>query len=255
MASDVGVGDSELGTLNVAPADGTTSAVCTVTGPAGTPVSFTATGGPLLPIEGSTNTQQLWTTDQPITYVEPGRWVLHWDVTGTGQGAEDFVVHVVASPVAGGPTWLPGRSRVATYVPHRTLARSTASTVASADEYVFGFDSTTIPTGVQVDRLIMDGVDWVSTLVTPLNVKSQPLAALVSALWAGIAVERGWPDDDQSLARANDMEKQLNLLLAELKAANLAANTTDGVQSVPPAVLPAWSFPPSDLRWDSSCYF
>jgi hypothetical protein len=253
MASDIGAGDSELGTLNVAPADGTTLAVLTVTAPDGTVTPYTATGGPLLPIDGSSDTQQLWTTDQPITYSAAGHWVLGWIVTGTGEGAEDLDVYVVASPVAGGPTWLPGRSRVAAYVPHRTLARSVSSTVESDDTYAWTFDSTTTPPGTTVDRLIADGAAWVTTIVTPLVVTSQPLAGLISALWAAIAVERSWPQDDQSLPRANDMEKQLNTMLAELKVANTAAGTgTDQTYGV---VNPVWSFPCADLRWDYSRYW
>lgn len=255
VASDIGSGDSELVFLDVAPADGTTGVTLTVDPPTGSPYDVVMTPGALEPIEDSADFTQRWTSAEPVAYDEPGRWVLHYEVTGTGEGAEDLEVYVVASPVAGGPTWLPGRSRVAAYVPHRTLARSVTSTTESADSYQFTFDSTTIPSGVVVDRLITDGADWVSAIVAPMNVKSQPLAALVCALWAAIAVERSWPDSDTSLQRANDMEKQLNTMLAQLKAANAANNQTDGTDSVPPALAPRWSFPCADLRWDYSRYF
>jgi hypothetical protein len=255
--TDVGVGDPEVAFLTIAPADNSTTATLTVEKPDGTSSAVAVSGGTLTAIPDTSPVQysQRWTSDQSVVYDAPGRWVLHWAVTGTGQGTEDLEVYVVASPVAGGPTWLPGRSRVAAYVPHRTLARSVTSTIESADTYAWTFDSTTTPPGTTVDRLIMDGADWVTALVTPLNVKVQPLSALVCALWAAIAVERGWPDDDTSLQRANDMEKQLNTMLAQLKTANTAANTTDGTDSSPPAVQPVWSFPCPDRRWDYPGYW
>lgn len=252
MASDIGVGDSELATLLVAPADGTTQAVLTVTAPGGTATPYTATGGPFLPIEDSSDTQQLWTTDQPIVYSSPGHRVLHWNVTGTGEGEEDLDVYVVRSPVAGGPTWLPGRSRVANYVPHRTLARSVTSTVESEDEYAFTFDSTTIPNGVSVSTLIADGAAWVQSRVYPMNARSEEASAVCTALFAAAMVERSWPDGDQSLARANDLEKRLDVMLADLVKANNAANGTDdyGID-----IVPVWSFPRPGLRWDYGGYW
>ncbi len=255
--TDIGVGDSEGAVLDVNPADNTTVATLTVDRPDGTSTVVTVSGAALAAIPGTSPVQysQRWASDQPVVYTQPGRWVLHWAVTGTGEGTEDLEVFVVASPVAGGPTWAPGRSRVANYVPHRTLAVSPASTTASGDTYQFTFDSTTIPNGVQADRLIADGIDWVTALVTPLNTNSEPLAALVAALWAAIAIERSFPNDDQSLQRANDMEKRLDTMLAALTASNTAANEAGGVAAYPPPVLPQWSFPPADPRWDYPGYF
>lgn len=227
MASDLGMGDAELGTLTVSPADTDTTATLTVTAPDGTQTTPAVTGGALEDVTGSDDQQKTFTTDTPITYDQAGRWVLSWAVTGTGEGAEDLEVFVVASPTAGGPTWWPGRSRVAAYVPHRTLVRSVTSATASADEYTFTFDSTTTPPGTTVDRLIADGAAWVTALVTPLATTSEPLASVVASLWSAIAVERAWPQDDQALQRANDMEKQLNTLLAQLIAANDKANGSD----------------------------
>jgi hypothetical protein len=253
VATDVGVGDAEVAVIDVAPADGTTAATLTVYKPDGTSDTITASGGALEPIPDSSDTSQQWTADTPVVYDAAGKWVLHWDVTGTGESAEDLEVFVVASPVAGGPTWTPGRSRVANYVPHRTLAKLLTSTIESQDAYAFTFDSTTLPTGVMCDRLIADGVDWVTALVTPLNARSEPLAALVAALWAAVAVERSWPNDDQSLQRANDMEKRLDSMLAALIRSNDEANngTDDGFD----IVYPVWSFPAADPRYDSNCYW
>jgi hypothetical protein len=253
MGSDVGTGDSEQPYLDVAPADNSTQVTLTVTAPGGAVTDVTMTGGPLTPIDGSTDQQQRWTAAAPVTYDRPGTWVLHFDVTGTGEGAEDLDVYVVSSPTAGGPTWLPGRSRVATYVPHRTLARSTTSTVTSADTYVFSFDSTTVPTGIQVDRLIADGAAWVAGRVGALNTTLDDMASVVVALYAAAAVERSWPSDDQSLQRANDMEKRMDAMFATLAAANEATTGTGdyGVN----AVVPAWCFPPADPRWDYARYW
>jgi hypothetical protein len=204
--TDVGVGDPEVAFLTIAPADNSTTATLTVEKPDGTSSAVAVSGGALTAIPDTSPVQysQRWTSDQSVVYDAPGRWVLHWTVTGTGQGTEDLEVYVVASPVAGGPTWLPGRSRVAAYLPHRTLARSVTSTIESADTYQFTFDSTTVPTGVVCDRLISDGADWVRALITPLNPKSEPLAALLAALWCAIAIERSWPDGEaaQHHARA-----------------------------------------------------
>lgn len=252
------VGDSELATLTVEPADVGTAVTLTVRKPDGTSTPVTMAGAALVPIPDTSPTQysQAWTADTPVEYDQAGRWVLHYEVSGTGEGAEDLEVFVVPSPVAGGPTWAPGLSRVAAYVPHRTLARSTSSIVSSQDAYVLTFDSTTRPDGVTVSRLIADGVAWVSALITPMHATSQAAAGLLAALYAAIAVERSWPDDDQALQRANDMEKRLDALLASLTAANRLANDGDLVTPPgAPVAMPYWSFPPADLRYDSAGYW
>jgi hypothetical protein len=256
MASDVSVGDSETATLLVSPADTDTTATLTVRPPTGNAYPATVSAGPLEPVTGSSDNQQLWTADTPVTYSAAGKWVLSWAVEGTGEGNEDFEVYVVGSPVAGGPTWTPGRSRVANYVPRRTLVRSPISVTGGQDQHAWTFDSTTTPPGVSVDRLIADGVAWVTALVTPLHATSHDLAALLASLHAAIAVERGWPNDDSSLQRANDMEKQLNTMLSALKVANQKAlddetGTVDGFD----VVHAVYSFPPADLRWDYSGYW
>lgn len=251
MASDLGVGDAELAYVDVAPADADTVAVLTVYPPAGSSYTLTASGGELTPVDGSDDLQQRWTTDDPVVYTAPGRWVLHWDVTGTGEAVEDAEVYVVTSPVAGGPTWTPGRSRVATYIPHRTLQPSITSTVASQDQYEMSFGQNTIPSGIQVDRLIADGVAWVSARVSPMVASMYDLAAACSALYAAAMVERSWPDDDQSLQRANDLERRLDGLMKDLVAANDLGNGSDyGLD-----IAPVWTFPRSDCRWDSPNYW
>jgi hypothetical protein len=254
MPTDLGVGDSEYAELLVAPADNTTQAVLTVTAPDGTTTTPAVTGGPLEPIDASTDFQQLWTSVQPVDYTQPGRWVQAWTVTGTGEGAEDLDVYVVASPVAGGPTWLPGRSRIAGYVPHRTLERSVTSTTEASDVYDFTFTGNTVPTGITVDRLITDGAAWIiGRLGTPLTASLYDMAGVVTALYAAAAVERGWPQDDNSLARANDLEKRMDVMLGDLVKANEIA-TGSGDYGIDVA-YPVYSFPPADPRWDCPGYW
>ena len=254
--TDVGTGDSELPYLVVEPADAGTAVTLTVNKPDGTSYPATMGAGVLVAIPDTNPTQfsQTWTASAPVVFDQPGRWVLHYVVTGTGEGAEDYEMFVVPSPVAGGPTWAPGRSRVANYVPHRTLARSVSSIIDSQDDYALTFDATTRPTGLMVDRLIADGVAWVASRVYPLNARTQDAAAVVAALYTAAAVERSWPNDDQSLQRANDMEKRLDLLMADLITANTAANATDG-STLPAVALPSWSFPAPNLRYDDARYW
>lgn len=253
MASDLGVGDAETAQLVITPADTDTLATLTVTAADGTETAVTVSGGALEPVDGGSDLRQTWTSDAPVAYDQPGRWVLHWVVTGTGEGAEDLEVFVVASPVAGGPTWTPGRSRVANYVPKRTLERSLTSTNESQDVYDLTFTANTIPSGLQIDRLIADGVAWVSGRVYPLNSRLEGSASVVAALYAAAACERGFPDDSDSLQRANDLEKRMDALMADLLQANSDANngTDDGFD----IVYPVWSFPAADPRYDSNCYW
>lgn len=252
--SDLGVGDAEVATLLVEPADNSTVATLALEKPDGSSTPIAVSGGALEAISDTSPVayRQTWTSDQAVTYDQAGRPVLHWTVTGTGQGTEDLEVFVVASPVAGGPTWTPGRSRVANYVTHRTLARSTASIINSQDTYELTFDSTTTPTGLQTDRLIADGVAWVSMRASPLAAASYDVAAVVVSLYAAAAIERQFPADEDSLQRANDLEKRMDVLLKDLVAANNASNGTDdyGLE-----VAPMWAFPAPDCRWDSPNYW
>lgn len=253
MATDVGVGDSELGTLLVSPADGTTEVTLTAEAPDGTSTPIVMTGGVLEPIEGSSDQQQLWTATTPVTYDQAGRWVLHYEVTGTGEGAEDLEVYVVASPVAGGPTWAPGRSRVADYVPWRTLTVAQSTGLESEDTYQGSFSTTTRPPGDAVDRLIGNAVSRVLTRVGTLDATLHDAARAVAAVLAAAWIERGWPEGDDSLQRATDLEKQGETLLTELVQANEAA-TGEGEYGFD-EVAALYSFPPADCRWDNPSYW
>jgi hypothetical protein len=180
--------------------------------------------------------------------------VLSWTVTGTGEGAEDFEVFVVPSPVAGGPTWWPGRSRVAGYVTHRTLARNPAAIKNSQSVFTWTFDSTTTPPGLVVDQLIADGASWVGMRVNPLPTAMHDVARTVTALYAAAAVERTYKADDQSLQRANDIEKRMEALLRDLvDASNASGGTGDYGLDVSP--MPVYSFPPADPRYDYPTYW
>lgn len=155
------------------------------------------------------------------------------------------------------PDWAPTVQQVADYLPHRTILRSTTSTGENEDNYRFTWDETTTPPGTTVERLIANGVGWVLGQAIPLNESLFSSATLVAILHAAAAVERSWPNDDQSLQRANDLEKRMDKLLASLIVANDAANTPDpgdpdyGID----VAVPYWSFPPADPRYDSASYF
>ncbi|MEU3452175.1 hypothetical protein ABZ671_00830 [Micromonospora sp. NPDC006766] len=133
------------------------------------------------------------------------------------------------------PDWAPVRENVADYVPHRTLKKTTATTTAGQDVYGLTFDGTTRPTGSAVDRLIRDGITYVTGRLPALPAGQEATAGLIATLYAASAVERSWPHDDQSLQRATDMEKRMESLMAGLVE---AAGPSRGDN-----LLPAWSFP------------
>jgi hypothetical protein len=151
------------------------------------------------------------------------------------------------------PDWAPTVLNVADYLPHRTLAQDLTTNTQGEDVYELTFDDTTRPTGTIVTRLIADGVSWVTSRVYPLNTLSEPMAGVLVKLWASAWIERSWPADDSSLERARDFEKRIDLMLADLVAANDVANGTGdyGID-----VLPMWSgFPPADCRYDNASYW
>lgn len=154
------------------------------------------------------------------------------------------------------PSWTPTGPEVAAYVPHRTLTRAEDSTGESGDTYQLDFGPTTRPTGVQAGALIERAGALVGSRVAPMHVSSQAPAKTVAAMLAAAWVERGWPQDDSSLQRANDLEKTALGLLADLVASNDTAWQGDqdpGTLDQP--VGPAWSFPPPDPRYDDPAYF
>ena len=227
---DVAVGDVERPTLVVSSFDETTSVALKVTAPDGTVTTPSVTSEDDTPEEG----EQTWTA-APVTYDQAGTWVLQWTVTGTGEDTVYQRVYVVPSPVAGGPTWLPGRSRVANYLPGRTLPRD-------SETHELTFTSRTLPTGVQVDQLIADGAAWLQARTGTIDEHLHENAAVAVALWAAAAVERGYPvqgTEDRSLQRADALYQQA------LAARDDLARINRGRPSDPAASLaPIWSFPP-----------
>jgi hypothetical protein len=140
---------------------------------------------------------------------------------------------------------------VANYVPQRTLARNPASYTEAGDSYELTFDGSTRPSGVQVDRLIADGAAWVGARVSPLNDTLTDAASVIVALYAAAAVERGWPHDDNSLQRANDLEKRLDRMLTDLVKANDDVNGPDDPDLPQTNPMPVWAFPTPVPHGDS----
>lgn len=83
-------GDSEIATLAVALADGTTEATLTVTSPSGTVTTPEVT---------ASNGNAVWTAEVP--YTTAGVWVLKWVVTGSGRGTQYQRVPVAPAPAIG----------------------------------------------------------------------------------------------------------------------------------------------------------
>lgn len=238
MATDAGVGDVEFPRLTVQPYDTDTQLSLTITAPDGTQT----TPGTVVESTDTVAGSRTWRAD-PVTYTQPGRWVELWTVTGTGAGTEPLEVYVVPVPTAGGPTWTPGRTRVATYVPGRTLVPSEAGANVAQQT----FDSSTRPTGVQVDRLIADAVAWVLTLTGEIHASLFEMAAATAAVWSAAMVEQGYPDREAAVKQtsvdiASDLLKQAVSMREDLARANAAANGSNPTNPNS-ALLPLWSFP------------
>lgn len=236
MATDAGIGDQEVATLAVQPADATTAGTLTVTAPDGTETEPNVTVG--TPDDGVVTL-----TSEAITYDQAGCWVLHWEVTGKGAGAEDQEVYVVDSPVAGGPTWTPGRSRVANYLFGRTLDRD-------SETHELTFSSSTLPTGVQCDRLIADAVSTILARTGEVDETLYAAAAVCCAVLTACSIERAYPaqQQEQSLSRANDLCKQGRQLLDDLVIANRKPSDPGNAN----ALVPLYSFPAAPSWGDSN---
>lgn len=242
MATDVGVGDAEVGFLDVAPADGTTEVLLTVNRPTGDPYDITMTGGALVAIPGTSPVQysQRWTADYPVVYDEADRWVLHYEVTGTGEGAEDFERYVVASAVAGGwPAWAPALTDVAIHVPYLTVDTTTPGSAT----YLGTFTTATSPTTAQADRHVVAAVTSVAAAVGTVNTALSGQARIVAALRAAAAILRAYPrdpSDPNERAIAADLDRRADAELERLIVANGALNEEDpyayGLE-----IAPMWS--------------
>jgi hypothetical protein len=247
MASDVATGDSELPFLDVSPADTDTEVTLTVHPPTGDAYDVVVAGGDLEPIAGTSPTQysQRWTATTPVEYAEPGKWVLNFAVTGTGEGAEDLEVYVVASPLAGGPTWTPGRSQVAKYVPWLTVSLTTPG----SQTYLETFSADTSPSGVVADRHIADAANLVTPLAAVMPESLHGLAGTVTALYAAASLAAAYARSDDDAQRAAALLVRASGALKQLETAiqDLSDGALDGLD----IVYPVWSFPAADLRYDS----
>lgn len=229
-------------TLGVTP-DVSTDVSVTVTGPAGWTNNVVGPSGP--------DNGDEWVAQFVPTV--PGTYVAVWTVEGTGAGVETGTYYARPTPVPADntPTWLPSLADVAKYVPQRTLARNPATFQEAGDSYLLTFDDTTRPTDAMVQRLIVDGAAWVTARAANLHVSLGAAAATCTAIYAAAAVERGWPHDDNSLQRANDLEKRLDTLLADLVAANNDANDEEnGEGDWALEIAPLWYFPQAPVYGD-----
>jgi hypothetical protein len=238
MRGDIAVGDTEYPTLDGVP-DNATVTVDVAAPDGGTPAEGVA----------ATVADGTATAVEPVTYNVAGRWVQTWTVTAEPDDSEAdpatdvrvVEVYVVPIPTAGGPTWTPGRSRVANYLPGRTLVREAAANVPQ-----WTFTSQTRPTGVVVDRLIADAVAWVTAATGTVHESLHDLAATCAALFAASSVELGYPDretDVKGVSRgiAEDLLKRAKAMRDDLARANAAAGE-------PPVdagsnLLPSYAFP------------
>lgn len=225
--SDVSIGDVEVPDLTVDPHDADTAVTLTVTLPDGTLLD---------PAPNATTTDNgaTWHTE-PVRYTQAGAWILTWTVTGTGAGTAVRRVMVAASPTAGGPTWTPGRSRVAHYVPGRTLDYD-------AETHVLTFTSTTRPTGLQVDQLIADAVAWVLAATGTVAASLYDMASATAAVRAAAFVELGYPDKAEDVSHGQILLAEAQRMLDQLVRANQAAT---GANPTDPgaALLPRFAFP------------
>jgi hypothetical protein len=235
--SDAGIGDIEEPWLDVQPGDNTTTGTLLVTAPDGTTSTPAVTTG--TPAGG-----EVRLTAEAVTYTQPGRWVLHWVVTGTGASAEDAEIYVIASPVAGGPTWIPGRSRVANYVPLRTLERD-------IETHQWTFTTNTFPRGISVDRLIADAMATIQARTGEIDTNLFDAASVVAAKLAACAVERGFPaqQSEQSLTRARDICQDAAKSLDDLVIANRKPDDPGNAN----ALVPLYAFPPA-VSWGDSTF-
>jgi hypothetical protein len=165
---------------------------------------------------------------------------------------------IAAGPEPGGgevPEWLPLHQDVADFVPHRTLVVAENAVLASQDVYLYGFGPTTRPTDATVGRLIVRALGIVTARINPVPVAWTEAARTIASMIAAAWVERGWPEDDLGLTRANDLEKRAWELLDDLVKGATSDGDGDGVPGLEVHVAPVWSFPPADPRYDSAGYW
>lgn len=145
---------------------------------------------------------------------------------------------IPAGPSPTLPDWAPTREQVAAYIPRRTLV----GTTDGYGEALGVFDTSTYPTGVQVDSLISDACNWVLLATGTLDATLETSAAVVAAKYVAAYVELGYPDNRDDLS---DVKWLLEAAAADRKAladANIALTSQDPATDADD-VLPEFSFP------------
>lgn len=135
------------------------------------------------------------------------------------------------------PTWAPDRPRVASYIPGRTLAVDSTS-----DAQRGTFDTTTRPTGAQVDQIITDACSWVTIVTGDIAAAYADQATAVAAIRAAGMVELAYPDTNSDLNTADRLLAEAAAMRTSLDLANRSAT---GVDPDTPVLLPTGSFPPA----------
>lgn len=143
----------------------------------------------------------------------------------------------VTEPTA--PSWAPDLPRVAAYIPHRTMVKTTGTQTASL---ALTFNENTQPTGAQVTLLIGDACARVSGRCGDIAESLQPLATAVAALLTAALVERAYPTNQNDVATSDSLEAQGEKMLDELATENEAL-TGDDPGDPAAHVMPVWSFP------------
>jgi hypothetical protein len=232
--SDLSVGDVDILYLDVTPAAGDTAGALTVNRPDGTSAVVPVTPGP---VTGDPAVRRL--TADAVTFTMAGRWVFSWTVTGTGVGAEDIEVWVAAPPIAGGPTWTPGLSRVAAYIPRLTVDQTAPGSAVELGT----FDGRTNPTGEIAQRHINDAVAEVAALAGTVPAGFDLLAAAIAARRAAATILRAYGDDragQDTIAVAAALDARADADLTRLRAAIDALEPDDPDEF---SIAPVYTFP------------
>lgn len=246
--SDLSVGDVDVPHLDVTPAATDTVGVLTVHRPDGTHSTLTVTAGPLGADPGSGQpTRRL--TGTAVTYTLPGRWVLSWQVSGTGVGVEDVEVWVTPAPVPGGPTWTPGLSRVAQYIPRLTVDTVTPGSAAELGT----FNAYTNPDDVKAQHHIDDAVAGVLAILPVVPAGLEPLARTVAALRAAASLQRSYSNtsnglDTLQIAAALDARADADLARLRTAIDDLADGDGDGFFDIAP-IYSSPAAPPWGTRY------
>jgi hypothetical protein len=229
--------------LDVYPYDDTTAVTLEVRPPGVTPYDAGTCTPSLVTvdIDDTPTLVQRWTAP-PVPYGAPfGYWVFAWEITGTGADAPEQRFHVPPPPSSGGPTWVPSRARVATYIPERTVEVNRLSGGAP----VLDFTDDTRPTSTQVDQQIEDAVGWVTVTCGDVHSDLFEAARGVAAIRAAGMAEISWPVRDGDINAGQALLTQADNALKALAARN---ESLTGVDPDDPdavfEVVPVFSFPP-----------